>query len=92
MTSKIRTVAVVGTGVIGAGWASLFLATGRKVLLSDPAPGANERFDRFLQDVWPALKHIGLGNEASKTNYEFLDVINPRLIEADFIQEVRQAN
>ena len=90
MASKIKTVAVIGSGVIGAGWASLFLATGRRVLLSDPAPGSREKFDRFLQNVWPVFERIGLKDKAHRTNYEFLDVIKSRLVEADFVQEVRQ--
>ncbi|PVZ11879.1 3-hydroxyacyl-CoA dehydrogenase NAD-binding domain-containing protein [Actinomycetospora cinnamomea] len=36
-------VAVVGTGVIGASWARLFLAHGHDVVATDPAPGAEDR-------------------------------------------------
>jgi carnitine 3-dehydrogenase len=36
-------IAVVGTGVIGASWAALFLAHGHDVVATDPAPGAEER-------------------------------------------------
>jgi carnitine 3-dehydrogenase len=39
----MRTVAVVGTGVIGASWAALFLAHGLDVVATDPAAGAEER-------------------------------------------------
>ena len=35
----IGAVAVVGTGVIGASWAALFLAHGLDVIATDPAPG-----------------------------------------------------
>ncbi|KDN87816.1 3-hydroxyacyl-CoA dehydrogenase NAD-binding domain-containing protein [Kitasatospora cheerisanensis] len=36
-------IAVVGTGVIGASWATLFLSHGHRVVASDPAPGAEDR-------------------------------------------------
>ena len=39
----IRRIAVVGTGVIGASWAALFLAKGLEVVATDPAPGAEPR-------------------------------------------------
>jgi 3-hydroxyacyl-CoA dehydrogenase len=39
----VRTIGVVGTGVIGAGWAVRALARGHDVVAWDPAPGAAER-------------------------------------------------
>jgi 3-hydroxyacyl-CoA dehydrogenase len=41
--TDIATVAVVGTGVIGASWAALFLSHGLDVVATDPASGAEER-------------------------------------------------
>jgi 3-hydroxyacyl-CoA dehydrogenase len=56
----IRTVGIVGTGVIGASWTALFLAHGLRVLVADPAPGAEEKLASYLDDVWPALEIMGL--------------------------------
>jgi carnitine 3-dehydrogenase len=39
----VQTVAVVGTGVIGAGWAAHFLRMGYDVVAWDPGSGAAER-------------------------------------------------
>ncbi|HZC96862.1 MAG TPA: 3-hydroxyacyl-CoA dehydrogenase NAD-binding domain-containing protein, partial [Bradyrhizobium sp.] len=36
----IRRIAIIGTGVIGASWTSLFLAKGLDVVATDVAPGA----------------------------------------------------
>ncbi|MEV4145848.1 3-hydroxyacyl-CoA dehydrogenase NAD-binding domain-containing protein [Amycolatopsis sp. NPDC049691] len=47
----MSTVAVVGTGVIGASWARLFLAHGLDVVATDPAPGAEEQLFSALEDV-----------------------------------------
>jgi 3-hydroxyacyl-CoA dehydrogenase len=44
-------IAVVGTGVIGASWATLFLAHGHDVVASDPAPGAEERLRAEVGDA-----------------------------------------
>lgn len=88
MSQKICTVAVVGCGVIGMSWACLFLARGLKVIISDPAEGAEDRFERYLDSAWPVLDQCGTLNPSSAKNYEFVLDIVPRLPEADFIQEV----
>jgi len=54
-----RTVAVVGTGVIGAAWCALFLARGCTVRAHDPAPGAHERLVASLRAAWPPLVELG---------------------------------
>ncbi|WP_311767791.1 3-hydroxyacyl-CoA dehydrogenase NAD-binding domain-containing protein [Burkholderia sp. Bp8963] len=36
----IRRIAIIGTGVIGASWAALFLAKGLQVVATDIAPNA----------------------------------------------------
>ena len=40
ITRPIREVAIIGTGVIGASWAALFLAKGLDVVATDVAPDA----------------------------------------------------
>lgn len=88
MSHQIRTVAVIGCGVIGSSWASLFLSRGLKVIISDPAEGAEQQFKQYLQYAWPSLHADGLFENASSEGYEFVDDIVPRLPEVDFIQEV----
>lgn len=58
--SKDKPIAVVGAGTIGCGWASLFLCRGYDVVLSDPAEGFAERFQRFHETARPSLERIGL--------------------------------
>ena len=43
MSSPIKTVAIVGTGVIGAGWAARCLAWGLDVVASDPGKDAEKK-------------------------------------------------
>jgi carnitine 3-dehydrogenase len=47
----IRTVAVVGTGAIGASWARLVLGRGLDVVATDPAPGAEDRLLAALEPI-----------------------------------------
>jgi 3-hydroxyacyl-CoA dehydrogenase len=64
-TSPIRTVGVVGTGVIGSSRTLLFLAKGLSVIVTDPAPGAHEKLAGWLKQGWPTMEKIGLGEGAS---------------------------
>ena len=53
MTTPIKTVAVIGTGTIGASWTALFLAHGLDVVASDPAEGAEGRLKAFVERALP---------------------------------------
>lgn len=91
MKDQIRTVAVIGCGVIGASWACLFLSRGLNVLIYDPAESAWETFENYLQDAWPALAARSPIEDAWAKNYKFIDNMELSLSEADFIQEVAPA-
>src|ERR1700738_5590602 len=67
----IRRVAIIGTGVIGASWASLFLANGLDVVATDVAPGAEAALKRFVAAAWPALQRLRLASGASHTRVAF---------------------
>ena len=49
MNRPINRIAIIGTGVIGASWAALFLAKGRKVAATDPAPGAEKALRHYVR-------------------------------------------
>ena len=55
-TKPIRRIAIIGTGVIGASWTSLFLAKGLQVVATDVAPNAEASLGKFVETAWPALK------------------------------------
>src|SRR4249919_857001 len=48
----IRRVAIVGTGVIGASWAALYLARGFDVVATDPAPNAEANLRKYVDEAW----------------------------------------
>lgn len=87
---SIRTVGVVGTGVIGASWTGLFLAHGLKVIVSDPAPGAEQGLADYLHSIWPTLEKQKTSPHASLANYRFVGAsFKDHFADVDFVQEVR---
>jgi 3-hydroxyacyl-CoA dehydrogenase len=87
MTRIINRVAIIGTGVIGASWAALFLAKGLEVVATDVAPNAEASLRRFIEEAWPALKRLGLAPGASQANLKFTPDLPTALRDADFVQE-----
>lgn len=51
-------IAVLGGGLIGASWASLFLAHGHKVTVADPNPQAEPYCRDFCERAWPHLAQL----------------------------------
>ncbi|MEP6588744.1 MAG: 3-hydroxyacyl-CoA dehydrogenase NAD-binding domain-containing protein [Polaromonas sp.] len=84
---EIKTVGVVATGVIGASWASYFLARGLNVVATDPGPGAEDRLRRAVEQHWPALERAGLASGASPSRLVFEPQLEAALSEVDFVQE-----
>lgn len=83
----VKTVAVVGAGVIGSGWAARCLAHGLDVIAWDPAPGAEAAMRASIDNAWPALKKIGLKKGAGKKRLIFAPTLEACVANADFIQE-----
>lgn len=57
--ADIRSVAVLGTGSVGASWAALFMAHGINVVAYDPSHDAEKRARDFIAAAWPALQDLG---------------------------------
>lgn len=86
-TKNIRRIAIVGTGVIGASWAALYLARGFEVVATDPAPGAEQNLRDFVKRAWPALEQLGLADGASSAKLSFTADLAEALKGVDFVQE-----
>lgn len=86
-TKPIRRIAIIGTGVIGASWAALFLAKGLQVVATDVAPNAEVALRKFVETAWPALKRLGLSPGASQSNLTFTADLAQALAGADLVQE-----
>jgi 3-hydroxyacyl-CoA dehydrogenase len=86
-TKPIRSIAIVGTGVIGASWTALFLAKGLQVVATDIAPNAEASLRKFVETAWPALKRLGLSPGASQSNLKFTPALAQAVAGADLVQE-----
>jgi 3-hydroxyacyl-CoA dehydrogenase len=82
-----RRVAVIGAGVIGAGWAALFLARGLDVVAFDPDPGAPQRLRRAVDEAWPSLIRLGLADGADRSRFGFATGVEDAVRAVDFVQE-----
>jgi carnitine 3-dehydrogenase len=91
-SESVRRVAVVGTGVIGGGWAARCLARGLDVVAWDPAPGAEQRLRDGIANAWPALTRVGLAPGASQDRLRFAATVEETVRDADFIQESAPEN
>jgi carnitine 3-dehydrogenase len=80
-------IAIVGTGVIGTGWAARCLAHGLDVVATDPAPRAEERLRAGIANAWPALEKVGLAEEANLDRLDFRKELTDAVSIADFVVE-----
>ncbi|MDF0541779.1 3-hydroxyacyl-CoA dehydrogenase NAD-binding domain-containing protein [Sphingobium sp. H39-3-25] len=83
----VKTVAIVGTGLIGSSWAAFFLAKGFDVRATDPAPDGGSRTFAQVARMWPHLERIGLAPGASLDRLSFHEDLEEALASADFVQE-----
>jgi carnitine 3-dehydrogenase len=80
-------VAVIGTGVIGASWATYFLGKGLSVTASDPAPDAEASLRKTVNAQWSAMQKLGLDRSASLDRLRFVESPEAAVADAQFIQE-----
>jgi carnitine 3-dehydrogenase len=85
--AAVRRVGVIGTGVIGGGWAAHFLRVGLDVVAFDPAPGAEDRLRRFVAETWPTLERLGLHDGAHQDRLSFATDLGAAARGTEFIQE-----
>ena len=84
---QVNRIAIVGTGVIGASWAALFLAHGLEVIATDPAPNAEKNLREYVNTAWPALVSLGLSVGATQDKLSFTSNMSEALGGADLVQE-----
>jgi carnitine 3-dehydrogenase len=86
-STTIKRIAIVGTGVIGASWASYYLAHGFDVVATDPAPNAEANLRKYVESYWAPLTKAGLSASASINRLSFTPSLQHALADADFVQE-----
>lgn len=89
---EIKTIGIVGTGVIGTGWAARCLARGLDVVAWDPAPHAETKLRTAVDNAWPALSKLGLLTGADRSRLRCVNALEDVCRAADFIQESAPEN
>src|SRR6201997_2158862 len=84
---EIKNVAIVGTGVIGASWAALYLARGLDVVATDPAPNAEANLRRYIDAAWKDLTALGISPNGSRDHLRFILDLKEAVADADLVQE-----
>ncbi|PCC48115.1 3-hydroxyacyl-CoA dehydrogenase NAD-binding domain-containing protein [Brevibacterium aurantiacum] len=85
MSTQSIDVAIIGTGVIGAAWATGFLRAGHRVRAFDPAEGAERR---LREQVTNCVEDAGSGSAASLLDsLTFAPSLSEAVADADFVQE-----
>ncbi|MDR4533130.1 3-hydroxyacyl-CoA dehydrogenase NAD-binding domain-containing protein [Glutamicibacter sp. PS] len=90
--SSIDTIACVGAGTIGGGWAAYFLARGYRVKVWDPAEDAAEKLGRLIDAAWPALAELDMVEGADKSAFTVHRDLAEAVADAGFVQESAPEN
>jgi len=83
----IAKAAVIGGGVIGAGWIARFLENGIDVGVYDPAPDAREKIDSVLANAEYANAKLTMAPRPPKGKLEYSDSVAAAVSGADVIVE-----
>ena len=85
--SDIGRVALLGAGVVGAGWAARFALNGIDVRVHDPDPRARNRIDETLEDATRAYARLTLAPPVPPGRIEVVGSIEEAVADAEFVQE-----
>ena len=90
--STIKKVAVIGTGVIGAGWIIRCLAHGKIVYAFDRDIKLKKNLIAEIKRTWPYVKKLFKKKKLNLNNFIFFTSIEETLKHADLIQECATEN
>ncbi len=86
-SSPIERVAVIGTGVIGASWATLFLSRGLDVTAFDVAPNTEVLLRDAISRQWPMMQKLGVSDGASIDRLTCCATLQDAVHGVQFVQE-----
>ncbi len=92
MSNKITKLAVIGTGVIGAGWIIRLLAHNKKVFAFDKNIKLEKQIINEIKLTWPFVKKLFNKKKLNLNKLKFVDSIKEAVRDADFIQECATEN
>ena len=85
--SKVRTLGLLGTGVIGGGWAARALHFGIDIVAADVKPEMEEWIRGAVANAEPALARLTFAPLPPKGKLTFTTDLNAMAAQVDFIQE-----
>ena len=83
----VQRVACIGAGTVGAGWAAVFLSRGMDVTVADPDPKAEDKARDIVDQAWPFLEDLGLGEGADRGRMSVVPSVAAAVADAQFVQE-----
>ena len=83
----IKTIAVIGTGVIGVGWIVRFLAHNKKVIAYDKNLKLEKKIIKEIKKSRPHIKKLFNKKKINLNNFKYVTSIKEAVKSADFIQE-----
>lgn len=86
-TDEVGRVALLGAGVVGAGWAARFAVNGIDVRIHDPDPRARARVDEVVQDAARACTRLTLAPPVPHGRIEIAASVEEAVAGAGFVQE-----
>jgi carnitine 3-dehydrogenase len=89
---KIKKVAVIGTGIIGAGWIIRCLAHNKIVYAFDKDLELKKNLVKEIKRTWPFVKKLFNKKTLNLKNFKYFTSIEDTLKDADFIQECATEN
>ena len=90
--SQIKTIAVIGTGVIGTGWIIRFLAHNKIVHAYDKDIKLKKNLIAEIKRAWPYSKKLFNKKKLNLKNVKYFTSIEEALSGVDFIQECATEN
>jgi carnitine 3-dehydrogenase len=84
---NVKTIGIVGCGLIGMSWAAYYLAKGFAVRATDPVADAEKKMRAYIESAWPLLEELGLEPGADKNKLFFSTNLKEALAGVDFVQE-----
>ena len=87
MAQMIRKVAIVGGGVIGAGWAARFALNGIEVAIFDPDPEIERKTNSVIDNARRAMTRLHGAALPPEGKVSYAATLADAVIEADFVQE-----
>jgi carnitine 3-dehydrogenase len=83
----IRTVAIIGCGLIGGAWAAYFLSRGLAVRAYDPLPDGEARLRKIVCEALADLALLGGGSKGGAGALAYFPTLGEAVAGADYVQE-----